>query len=117
MNKLFFLKLKKMLDKHVFIVYNDYRKKRKGKQTMNAYYTKAAADLLNHYNWTPTEARIIKTRLQEVLEKFWAMDEDTEAKLVEAFNLWLDGAPKKRLTYWMKKTNTTVEELNIYMTY
>ena len=84
---------------------------------MNAYYTKAAADLLNHYNWTPAEARIIKTRLQEVLEKFWAMDEDTEAKLVEAFNLWLDGAPKKRLNYWMKKTNTTVEELNIYMTY
>ena len=57
------------------------------------------------------------SRLQEVLEKFWAMDEATEAKLIEAFNLWLDGAPKKRLNYWMKKTNTTVEELNIYMTY
>ena len=84
---------------------------------MTINYTAEASRLLNDYQWTPAEETIIRTRFQETLEKFFHMEEATQDKLIEAFNMWLDGAPKRRLNYWMKKTGTTVEELNIFMTW
>ena len=85
---------------------------------MTINYAAEATRLLNEYKgWTPAEETIIRTHFQETLEKFFNMEESTLDKLIEAFNMWLDGAPKARLNYWIRKTNTTVEELNIYMTW
>lgn len=79
---------------------------------------KIAKEMLDRYNWTPVEEEIIKTRFEEVLEKFWNMPEEVADKLFGYFDKWLMGeCPKARLNYWMRKTGTTVEELNIYATY
>ena len=80
--------------------------------------TKEAAYLLDRYTWTPEEEKIIRTQFSDIVEKFSNMDELSYEKVTGYFTSWLLGeAPKARLNYWMRKTKTTVEELNIWMTY
>ena len=74
--------------------------------------------MLNNYNLSATEEEIVRNHFQETIEKFLNMSEETLETRCSYFDKWLMGeAPKARLNYWMKKTNTTVEEINIWMTW
>ena len=81
-------------------------------------YKKEAERMLKTYNMSPAEEELVRNHFQEVIEKFLNMDDRTHDILTDYFTKWICGeCPKARLNYWMKKTNTTVEELNIWMTW
>ena len=74
--------------------------------------------LLTHYNWTPVEEELIQNHFEDICNKFANMSDYEYDKLFTYFDKWLLGeCPKSRLNYWMRKTGTSIEELNIFATY
>jgi len=75
--------------------------------------------LIKYYKWSEKELELLETIGYETIsQKMSDLDEETFDKVTEYFEKWLLGEVRKdRLNYWLKKTNLTVEELNIWMTY
>ena len=85
---------------------------------MTVNYKKEAEYLLNRYNWNDKELELIRDHFEDICEKFFAMPEEIHDMLCDTFTAWCCGEVKKaKLNYWIKKTNTTVEELNIWLTW
>jgi len=76
------------------------------------------SEIIDRYNWNEAEIETLKKYgIDKIYEIFEELDDNTFDHLDMYYMGWLFGeTPKARLNYWMKKTNITLEMLNIYFT-